>query len=103
MVILARLPFRTPGESVFEARCEAISDAGGNPFMDLSLPEAVTKFRQGFGRLIRTGSDRGVVAVLDGRLLQKFYGKVFLRSIPETRRAFTDFGALVRAVEGFWG
>jgi ATP-dependent DNA helicase DinG len=101
LVILCRLPFRSPNDPVFEARCEALEKRGSNAFMDLSLPESVMKFRQGFGRLIRRSSDRGVVAVLDGRLLRKQYGKFFLMSLPETRRSFSPFDTLLREVESF--
>ncbi|MDR1351942.1 MAG: ATP-dependent DNA helicase, partial [Treponema sp.] len=74
---------------------------GGNAFMDLSLPEAVIKFKQGFGRLMRRSSDHGVVAVLDGRILRKRYGEYFLRSIPQTRRSFAAFDAILRDTENF--
>jgi ATP-dependent DNA helicase DinG len=101
LVILCRLPFRTPNDPVFEARREAVENNGGNPFMDLSLPEAVMKFKQGFGRLMRRSSDRGVVAVLDGRLLKKKYGGFFLQSLPETLCSFTDFSGILRDTENF--
>jgi ATP-dependent DNA helicase DinG len=101
LVILCRLPFRTPNDPVFEARREAIEKNGGNPFMELSLPSAVMKFKQGFGRLIRRSSDRGVVAVLDSRLIKKRYGTFFLESLPETRTNFSDFSAILRATENF--
>ena len=101
LVILCRLPFRTPNDPVFEARREAVQKQGGNPFMDLSLPEAVTKFKQGFGRLMRRSGDRGVVAVLDGRLIKKRYGELFLHSLPETRTSFSDFSGILRDMENF--
>jgi ATP-dependent DNA helicase DinG len=101
LVILCRLPFRTPNEPVFKARCEALEQKGGSSFMELSLPEAVMKFKQGFGRLMRRSSDHGVVAVLDGRLLHKHYGKFFLRSIPETKTNFSEFNSLLQGVERF--
>ncbi|MDR1375119.1 MAG: ATP-dependent DNA helicase DinG, partial [Treponema sp.] len=101
LVILCRLPFRTPNTPVFEARCEILEKRGDNPFMNLSLPEAVMKFRQGFGRLIRRSGDRGVVAVLDGRLLHKRYGEYFLKSIPETGTCFSNFNTLLRETERF--
>jgi len=82
-VILTRLPFSVPDEPLFEARCERIREKGGEPFRDLQLPEAILKFRQGVGRLIRSRDDRGQIAVLDGRILTKSYGKVFLRTLPE--------------------
>jgi ATP-dependent DNA helicase DinG len=101
LVVLCRLPFRTPGEPVFQARCEALERKGGSSFMELSLPEAVMKFKQGFGRLMRRSSDHGVVAVLDGRLLHKRYGQFFLRSIPKTKTSFAEFGAVLREMERF--
>jgi ATP-dependent DNA helicase DinG len=69
--------------------------------MDLSLPEAVMKFKQGFGRLMRRSSDLGVVAVLDGRLVHKRYGEFFLKSIPKTRTRFGEFSSIVRETEDF--
>ena len=101
LVILCRLPFRTPNDPVFEARREAVEKSGGNPFMDLSLPEAVMKFKQGFGRLMRRSSDRGVVAVLDGRILKKRYGAYFIQSLPETRTSFCNFSGILRDTENF--
>ena len=101
LVILCRLPFRTPNDPVFEARREAVQKKGGNPFMDLSLPEAVTKFKQGFGRLMRRSADRGVVAVLDGRLLHKRYGEIFINSLPETRTSFSVFSGVIDDLENF--
>ncbi len=81
-VILPKLPFRVPTEPIHEARAEAIQAAGGNPFMEYSVPLAVIKFRQGFGRLIRRRTDWGAVVILDKRLVTKYYGKVFLDSLP---------------------
>ena len=101
LVILCRLPFRSPNDPVFEARCEALESSGGNAFMDLSIPEAVMKFKQGFGRLMRRSSDYGAVVVLDGRLLKKNYGQIFLHSLPETKTCFDRFETIVRSVEIF--
>jgi ATP-dependent DNA helicase DinG len=102
LLVIARLPFRMPGDPVFEARCEAIEQSGGNAFMQLSIPEAVMKFRQGFGRLIRGSRDRGVVAVLDGRLIRKYYGRLFLQSLPETKTCFAPSAEIIRAAETFF-
>ena len=82
-VIITKLPFSVPDQPLLQARLERIKENGGNPFREYQLPEAVIKFRQGFGRLIRTQQDRGMVVVLDPRIRSKFYGKVFIESLPE--------------------
>jgi ATP-dependent DNA helicase DinG len=82
-VILTRLPFAVPDHPVVAARLKRIKEKGGDPFREYSLPEAVLKFRQGFGRLIRSQTDEGIVVVLDSRILTKWYGRIFLRSLPE--------------------
>lgn len=86
LVIIPRLPFRVPTEPVSEARYERLRQRGQDPFRAWSLPEAVLKLRQGFGRLIRSGTDRGAVLVLDRRLHEQWYGRVFLSSLPDARR-----------------
>ncbi|MCS5686161.1 MAG: hypothetical protein NZ654_13040 [Acidimicrobiales bacterium] len=81
-VILTKLPFRVPSEPMQMARAERIQEGGGDPFVEMSIPQAVLRFRQGFGRLIRHQSDRGVVLVLDGRIVSRRYGTKFLKSLP---------------------
>jgi ATP-dependent DNA helicase DinG len=81
-VIVTRLPFDPPTHPVTEAKCEHIRDEGGNPFNELTLPDALIKFRQGIGRLIRTKTDRGLVTILDSRVFAKSYGRLFLASLP---------------------
>lgn len=82
-VIITRLPFAVPTHPLTEARMELIARRGGNTFTEYTLPEAILKFRQGVGRLIRTSTDRGLVTILDSRILRKPYGREFLRALPE--------------------
>lgn len=92
-VIIVRLPFSVPSHPLLEARLEAIRKRGGNPFVEYQVPEAVIKLKQGFGRLIRSKGDRGIVAILDPRILTKPYGRTFLNSLPDCPTIIDDFGA----------
>ena len=86
VVVIDKLPFAAPDDPVFEARLDAVRRAGGNPFRDEQLPQAVIALKQGAGRLIRSESDRGVLVLCDPRLLGKSYGRVFLDSLPPLPR-----------------
>lgn len=82
-VILTRLPFSVPDHPLIEARIESIEQHGGDAFREFSLPEAILRFKQGVGRLIRTKSDKGQIAILDSRILNKSYGRAFLAALPD--------------------
>jgi ATP-dependent DNA helicase DinG len=84
-VVITRLPFEVPTHPILEARTEWIRQREGNPFAELTLPDALIKFRQGVGRLIRSAADRGVVTVLDSRILVKAYGRQFIDCLPIQR------------------
>jgi ATP-dependent DNA helicase DinG len=105
-VVIMRLPFSVPDSPPMQAKIEAITLRGGNPFYALQVPEAILKFKQGFGRLIRSKTDIGIVAILDSRILRKGYGKLFLKSIPSCKIVYTidevkrEYGRLIEQGEG---
>src|SRR5213082_2927649 len=82
-VIITRLPFAVPDHPLIEAKLELIEERGGDPFTEYSLPEAILKFRQGVGRLIRTKNDRGIIVILDNRIVTKAYGRAFMQALPK--------------------
>jgi ATP-dependent DNA helicase DinG len=97
LVILDKLPFDVPSDPLVSARCQAMSDAGENAFMKYLVPSAALSLKQGFGRLVRTRRDRGVVALLDSRVSTRGYGKTFLASLPDASRCYS-----LDEVRAFW-
>jgi ATP-dependent DNA helicase DinG len=96
-VIIDRLPFAVPSDPVVAARVDAVNRAGGNAFYEYQVPQAALALKQGFGRLIRSTSDRGVLALLDNRITKQRYGRVFFDSLPSYR-----FTTRIRDVEKFF-
>jgi ATP-dependent DNA helicase DinG len=101
LVVIAKLPFRVPTDPVQKARAEAIERAGGNSFMDMSLPDAAMRLKQGFGRLMRRSTDSGAVVILDSRVVKKRYGELFLRTLPETKRSIKELSGILSDLEAF--
>lgn len=101
IVIITKLPFSVPTDPLSQARHEAINASGKNAFFEMDLPEAVMKLKQGFGRLIRSKEDRGVVSILDTRIIKKSYGAIFLESLPETKRSITEGKNMMADLEQF--
>lgn len=101
-VIIVKLPFKVPTEPIIQARVEAIIQKGGEPFLEYSVPHAIVKFKQGFGRLIRHKWDRGCIVCLDRRLISKGYGKLFLNSLPNCGHAFVPSASLQQTMMDFY-
>ncbi len=101
VVIICKLPFMVPTDPVIAARMEAVEQRGGNQFMEYMLPEAVIRLKQGFGRLMRRGTDSGVVAVLDSRIVRKAYGRIFINSLPDTARSIKPAEGILRDAENY--
>ena len=100
LLIITKLLFTPPDDPIFKARSENMEAKGKKPFFELSLPHASTMLRQAFGRLIRTEKDKGVVAILDGRLWQKSYGKTLIANLPRVQ-VIKKFSELERSNEKF--
>lgn len=98
-LMIVRLPFQPPNHPIYEAKSQRLKDNGKNAFFDLALPNAVIRFKQGFGRLIRSASDRGIVFICDARIVKSRYGKFFTQSIPSVPMAFDSTEKLMDKAE----
>lgn len=101
-LVIARLPFRVPSEPVTAAHCEAIVDRGGDAFAEYMVPHAALRLKQGFGRLIRTATDRGVIVLVDPRAVSKGYGRALLRDLPPARRVFGPWNTIMKQLQSFY-
>lgn len=101
-VIIVKLPFKVPSEPIIQARMEKLEAEGKDPFMDYSIPQAIVKFKQGFGRLIRGRKDRGAIIVLDSRLTNKNYGKLFISSLPKCQEIIAPEKEVQLALKKFY-
>ncbi|WP_138417016.1 ATP-dependent DNA helicase DinG [Aquibacillus sediminis] len=98
-IVIVRLPFQPPNHPIYEAKSQQLKQVGRNPFMELALPNAVIRFKQGFGRLIRSSSDRGIVFVCDDRLINARYGKYFVESIPKVPLSYQSTQKLIQKAQ----
>lgn len=101
-LVIARLPFRVPTEPLTAARSEAIEARGGDAFRELMLPHATLRLKQGFGRLIRTGTDRGAVVLCDPRACTKSYGRAVLAALPPARRSIAPWNVVLGELQDFY-
>lgn len=101
MVVIVKLPFAVPTDPIMMALCEKIEAAGGNPFSALSIPDAIAKFRQGVGRLIRGNEDFGAVVVLDKRIYEKQYGHIFLNTVPRCKLLYEELDDIAKKMREF--
>jgi ATP-dependent DNA helicase DinG len=101
-LVLAKLPFRVPSEPITAAQCEAIDARGGNSFAEYMLPHAALRLKQGFGRLIRTATDRGVIVLADPRIVTKHYGRGLIDALPPARRLVGPWPRVLGEIEQFY-
>jgi ATP-dependent DNA helicase DinG len=102
-LLIAKLPFRVPTEPITAAQCEAIEANGGDSFRDYMLPHASLRLKQGFGRLIRSSTDRGVVVIADPRIVTKNYGRSMLDGLPPARRIVGKWAEIAESIRQFYG
>ena len=101
-LLIAKLPFRVPTEPVTAAHCEAIAERGGDPFSEYMVPHAALRLKQGFGRLIRSGTDRGAIVIADPRVVTKGYGATLLKALPPARRILVNWNEIARQLREFY-
>ena len=101
-LLIAKLPFRVPTEPVTAAHCEAIAERGGDPFSEYMVPHAALRLKQGFGRLIRSGTDRGAIVIADPRVVTKAYGATLLKALPPARRILVNWNEIARQLREFY-
>lgn len=101
-LLIAKLPFRVPTEPMTAAHCEAIAERGGDPFAEYMVPHAALRLKQGFGRLIRSSTDRGAIIIADPRVVTKGYGATLLRALPPARRILVDWNDISRQLREFY-
>jgi ATP-dependent DNA helicase DinG len=102
-LVLAKLPFRVPSDPITAATCEAIEARGGDPFQEYMVPHATLRLKQGFGRLIRTATDRGAVVLCDSRVVAKRYGRAMLSALPPARQLVGPWDELRPDLIRFYG
>ena len=101
-LVIAKLPFKVPNEPVTAAHCEAIERGGGDAFRQYMLPHASLRLKQGFGRLIRTATDRGVIVLVDSRVISKSYGRTLLEALPPARRLVGPWPTVLEHIQSFY-
>jgi ATP-dependent DNA helicase DinG len=101
-LLIAKLPFRVPTEPITAAHCEAIAERGGDPFAEYMVPHAALRLKQGFGRLIRSGTDRGAIVIADSRVASKRYGETLLRALPPARRMLVHWNEVEKQLREFY-
>lgn len=101
-LLIAKLPFRVPTEPMTAAHCEAIAERGGDPFAEYMVPHAALRLKQGFGRLIRSGTDRGAIVIADPRLVTKTYGATLMRALPPAKRIIAGWNETARQLKDFY-
>jgi ATP-dependent DNA helicase DinG len=101
-LVITKLPFKVPSEPVTAAHCESIERKGGDAFRQYMLPHASLRLKQGFGRLIRTATDRGVIVLVDPRVISKSYGRTMLDALPPARRLVGQWPAVLEKIQAFY-